>query len=456
MGEPSHNLAAVKEADGVHWAMWPVWRTSKSLYPPWVTSDFLMRCQPGRVKPALALSLHTTDFEKRKKLLKKRSCANSRVPAAAHPWTTPEQTKYPAQIEWTLLAGINDTFEEVGAFGPSLWRVAYAHGQFQLPSIRRKAATSSALIRNTSKISSRFCDERGIVATLSRQRLRRDIEGGCVPVARARHLSARQRGADFARKNAELELMCGTGGSPVNVVKSACELCGGLNARAVTRPPVFDFVLREFLHPQRIVSRSNTRSDACRRARYEKRSIPESTRGVAQNIGKSGVRAAPKARTRLFRIAPKARRRRQNVSGTISPGIRCAQNICLVQTQRGSPLGCRHSKSGHARSDFNERIDRRKGKSCEHRNRRRKLVWRLRLQGARVRCRKLPRRERAGASRNTSMTPEVWVEMTVREHQIGDASGIQSPMPSGCVVAYAECRPVSSKMTASSVCSQAL
>ena len=24
-----------------------------------------------------------------------------------------EQTKYPAQIEWTLLAGINDTFEEV-------------------------------------------------------------------------------------------------------------------------------------------------------------------------------------------------------------------------------------------------------------------------------------------------------------------------------------------------------
>lgn len=145
--------------------------------------------------------------------------------------------------------------------------------------------------------------------------------------------------------------MCGTGGSPVNVVKSACELCGGLKARAVTRPPVFDFVLREFLHPQRIVSRSNTAQ--MRAAEHGMETIDsESTRGVAQNIGKSGVRAAQKHGRAFFGLHQKRDVVGKRVGHDFS-GIGALKHMPGADPA-GIPLGCRHSKSGHARSDFND------------------------------------------------------------------------------------------------------
>lgn len=84
MGEPSHNLAAVKEA--VAFMGDVAGLAHKQIVVSTVGDERLFDALPTwSVKPALALSLHTTDLEKTKEAFEKRSCANSRVPAAAHP-----------------------------------------------------------------------------------------------------------------------------------------------------------------------------------------------------------------------------------------------------------------------------------------------------------------------------------------------------------------------------------
>ena len=64
------------------------------------------------VKPALALSLHTTDAELRKKLLPRApQIAVEELVERAEAYA--RATGYPVQYQWTLLAGINDSDAEV-------------------------------------------------------------------------------------------------------------------------------------------------------------------------------------------------------------------------------------------------------------------------------------------------------------------------------------------------------
>lgn len=185
MGEPSHNLQAVREA--VEFLGDVAGLAHKQIVVSSVGDDRLFDALPEwSVKPALALSLHTTDYEKRRKLLKNAPALTpdhllERTLAYA------EATKYPAQIEWTLLAGVNDTFEEVRRLAHSLeGRYAMVNfiavnptqaGDFKRPS-REHIEDLITVLRT-----------RSIVATL-RDSAAQDIEGGCGQL-RARHLSGR-------------------------------------------------------------------------------------------------------------------------------------------------------------------------------------------------------------------------------------------------------------------------
>src|SRR5690606_38497860 len=113
MGEPAHNLDAVLEAIELLGTVGGIGH--KNLVFSTVGDERAFEALPrGAVKPALALSLHTTRAELRAQLL----------PRA--PRLTPEQlveradayaraTGYPVQSRWTLLAGVNDGDDEVEA-----------------------------------------------------------------------------------------------------------------------------------------------------------------------------------------------------------------------------------------------------------------------------------------------------------------------------------------------------
>ena len=111
MGEPAHNLAAVTEA--VEFLGNTLGLGHKDIVISTVGDRRLFKRLPElSVKPALALSLHTTDNEKRRRLLPNSPA----IPVEELLETVcayAEATKYPAQIEWTLMAGVNDSEAEV-------------------------------------------------------------------------------------------------------------------------------------------------------------------------------------------------------------------------------------------------------------------------------------------------------------------------------------------------------
>ncbi|MFI8743653.1 RNA methyltransferase [Pseudomonas sp. NPDC077186] len=111
MGEPAHNLDNVLEAIDLLGTEGGIGH--KNLVFSTVGDPRVFERLPQqRVRPALALSLHTTDAELRQRLLPKA------------PRIDPEQLMelgeayarridYPIQYQWTLLKGINDSQEEM-------------------------------------------------------------------------------------------------------------------------------------------------------------------------------------------------------------------------------------------------------------------------------------------------------------------------------------------------------
>ncbi len=111
MGEPAHNLDNVLEAIDLLGTAGNIGH--KDLVFSTVGDPRAFERLPlGRVKPALALSLHTTKAELRRQLL-------PRAPAM-----TPEElvdaaeryariSGYPVQYQWTLLEGVNDGDDEI-------------------------------------------------------------------------------------------------------------------------------------------------------------------------------------------------------------------------------------------------------------------------------------------------------------------------------------------------------
>jgi 23S rRNA (adenine2503-C2)-methyltransferase len=183
MGEPSHNMDNVIEAIDLLGTIGNLGH--KNMVFSTVGDERVFERLPqGRVKPALALSLHTTRADLRAQLL----------PRAAR--LTPDElvelaegyaqaTGYPIQYQWTLIEGLNDSEEEIEGI-VRLLKGKYAlmnmipyntvdELDFKRPSWERAAEIARTLHR------------RGILTKL-RQSAGQDVDGGCGQL-RARDLS---------------------------------------------------------------------------------------------------------------------------------------------------------------------------------------------------------------------------------------------------------------------------
>jgi 23S rRNA (adenine2503-C2)-methyltransferase len=189
MGEPAHNLDEVLDALDLLGTEGGL--DSKNLVFSTVGDRRVFERLPqGRVRPALALSLHTTDADLRVRLLPRAP----RIEPAELVELADEYaraTGYPIQYQWTLLEGVNDgddEVERVAALLAGKYAVlnfipfnavdgaGFAGTGFRRPSRERAEAITAALYR------------RGVLAKLRRS-AGQDVEGGCGQL-RARAVTA--------------------------------------------------------------------------------------------------------------------------------------------------------------------------------------------------------------------------------------------------------------------------
>ena len=174
MGEPSHNLKAVMEA--VEFLGDVAQFQHKQLVVSTVGDERLFETiKNARVKPALALSLHTTDNDKRRKLLPNARPIPVEVllkEAAQYA----SMTKYPLQIEWTLMEGINDSFEEVERLADLI------EGELAMVNFIAVNPIEESLFKRPERVCMEnlitILRKRRIVATI-RDSAAQDIDGGC-------------------------------------------------------------------------------------------------------------------------------------------------------------------------------------------------------------------------------------------------------------------------------------
>jgi len=186
MGEPAHNLDNTLEAIDLLGTAGAIGH--KNLVFSTVGDErVFMRLPAGRVKPALALSLHSTNAERRAALLPR---APRWQPAALVEAGEryARATGYPIQYQWTLIEGVNDGDDEVDGIA-ALLAGRYAMMNlipynrvdglaWQRPSWERAAAMARALNR------------RGVLTKLRRS-AGQDVDAGCG------QLRARSAGAEL-------------------------------------------------------------------------------------------------------------------------------------------------------------------------------------------------------------------------------------------------------------------
>lgn len=174
MGEPAHNLDNVMEAIETLGTVGAIGHKNL-VFSTVGDRRVFARLPQGPVKPALALSLHTTRAELRARLLPKapRIDPDELVELGE---AYARRTSYPIQYQWTLLAGINDTDEEVDGI-IRLLKGKYAMMNFipynsnegldfERPSWARANELAGRLHQN------------GILARL-RNSAGQDVDGGC-------------------------------------------------------------------------------------------------------------------------------------------------------------------------------------------------------------------------------------------------------------------------------------
>lgn len=186
MGEPAHNLDNVLEA--IHCLGTAGGIGHKNLVFSTVgDARIFERLLQGPVKPALALSLHTTRPELRARLLP-HAPAMDPADLVARGEAYARATGYPIQYQWTLLAGVNDSEAEVEAVA-RLLAGKYAMMNFipynSVPELGfRRPEQAHAL--HLAKLLQR----RGIVTRL-RNSAGQDVEAGCGQL-RARSIALQQ------------------------------------------------------------------------------------------------------------------------------------------------------------------------------------------------------------------------------------------------------------------------
>jgi 23S rRNA (adenine2503-C2)-methyltransferase len=189
MGEPAHNLDNVLEAIEVLGTLGGIGH--KQLVFSTVGDPRVFERLPhGPVKPALALSLHTTRPELRTQLLPRAPrMTPEELVAAGESYA--HATGYPIQYQWTLLEGVNDTEEELegivrllaGKYGVlNMIPFNAVDGlDFRRPSWERAAEIARTLHR------------RGVLTKL-RQSAGQDVDAGC---GQLRARAAREQAITF-------------------------------------------------------------------------------------------------------------------------------------------------------------------------------------------------------------------------------------------------------------------
>ena len=177
MGEPAHNLPNVLEAIELLGTAGAI--AHKNLVFSTVGDrrvfDAFERLLPGAVRPALAISLHTTDAQLRATLLPRAPRIDpAELVELGERYA--RATGYPIQYQWTLLEGVNDGDDEIDAIA-SLLAGKYAMMNF-IPynSVNGLAFRRPALARCL-ELAGRL-QRRGIVTRL-RDSAGQDIDGGC-------------------------------------------------------------------------------------------------------------------------------------------------------------------------------------------------------------------------------------------------------------------------------------
>ncbi|GAA4335053.1 RNA methyltransferase [Variovorax defluvii] len=174
MGEPAHNLDNVMEAIELLGTVGDIGH--KNLVFSTVGDPRVFERLPqGRVKPALALSLHTTRDALRKELLPRApAMAPEALVEAGERYA--RATGHPIQYQWTLLEGVNDGDEDIEGI------VRLLSGKYGVLNMIPFNAVDGADFRRPSwercrKIA-RTLHERGILTKL-RHSAGQDVDGGC-------------------------------------------------------------------------------------------------------------------------------------------------------------------------------------------------------------------------------------------------------------------------------------
>ena len=174
MGEPGHNLDNVLEAIELLGTEGNI--AHKNLVFSTVGfPQVFERLLAGTVKPALALSLHTTKPDLREQLLP-RAPRFDPADLVARAEAYARATGYPVQFQWTLIEGLNDGDDELDAI-VALLKGKYAvlnmipyntipDLDFRRPSWERARAIAASL------------HQRGVLTKL-RDSAGQDVDGGC-------------------------------------------------------------------------------------------------------------------------------------------------------------------------------------------------------------------------------------------------------------------------------------
>ncbi|MDO9617153.1 MAG: RNA methyltransferase [Pseudomonas sp.] len=189
MGEPAHNLDNVLEAInllGIEGGIGQRNLVFSTVGDPRVFE----RLPQQQVKPALALSLHTTDAELRQTLLPRAPCIDPEELVELGE-TYARQIDYPIQYQWTLLKGINDSQEEMDGI-LRLLKGKYAimnlipYNSLEADEFQRPDGDRIVQIV-------RYLHSRGVL-TKVRNSAGQDIDGGCGQLrARATELLDRRK-----------------------------------------------------------------------------------------------------------------------------------------------------------------------------------------------------------------------------------------------------------------------
>jgi len=174
MGEPAHNLDNVLEAIDLLGTAGAVGH-KELVFSTVGDARVFERLPQGRVKPALALSLHSSHAGLRAQLLPRAPRWDPADLVAAGE-TYARATGYPIQYQWTLIEGVNDGDDEVEGIA------ALLAGRYAMMNLIPYNAVDGLAFRRPAweraAEMARALNRRGILTRLRRS-AGQDVEGGC-------------------------------------------------------------------------------------------------------------------------------------------------------------------------------------------------------------------------------------------------------------------------------------